>query len=271
MLLLARVLQAQGKEAEASELMEATVARAAQGGGRMNTLFAHANAARHALRQGQLADALRWAEGARTEEVRPFHSALSTSLTRIEILIRAGRARHRETASRLLGSLDRATERVNLRKHRIEILALEALLRSAEGDDDGAFAALGRSLALAARGRYVRAYLDLGADMQRLMARYPFPSEYDEYVSALREAFANEGLRPSGPIKQALPEPLSNRELDVLALMAERLSNKEIAGRLHVSLPTVKSHANRIYQKLHVHNRRGAVEKAVGLGLLPQV
>lgn len=237
----------------------------------MNTLFAHASAAQHALRQGRFADALRWAEGARTEEVRPFHSALSTSLIRIEILIRAGGARRRETASRLLASLDRATVRLNLRKHRVEILALEALLRSAEGDDDGAFAALGRSLALASKGRYVRAFLDLGADMQRLMARYPFPSEYGEYVTALREAFANDRLRRSAPIRQELPEPLSNREFDVLSLMGERLSNKEIAGRLHVSLPTVKSHANRIYQKLHVHNRREAVEKAVGLGLLPQV
>ena len=52
--------------------------------------------------------------------------------------------------------------------------------------------------------------------------------------------------------------------------MAERLSNKEIAGRLYVSLPTVKSHALKIYQKLHVNDRRGAVEKAVALGLLPE-
>ena len=71
-------------------------------------------------------------------------------------------------------------------------------------------------------------------------------------------------------MKQELPDPLSDRELEVLELMAERLSNKEVAGRLYVSVPTVKSHALKIYQKLHVNDRRGAVEKAVALGLLPE-
>ena len=106
--------------------------------------------------------------------------------------------------------------------------------------------------------------------MQRLMAHFPFPSEYGGYVTALREAFAEERNSSSGPVRQGLPDPLSNRELDVLVLMAERLSDKEIAGRLHVSLSTVKSHANKIYQKLHVRGRREAAEKARGLGILPQ-
>ena len=59
-------------------------------------------------------------------------------------------------------------------------------------------------------------------------------------------------------------------QIDVLQLMARRLSNKEIAGRLHVSLATVKSHALRIYQKLDVHGRRQAVERGVALGILAE-
>ena len=62
----------------------------------------------------------------------------------------------------------------------------------------------------------------------------------------------------------------SRRAVGAALPVAERLSNKEIAGRLYVSLRTVKSHALKIYQKLHVNGRRGAVEKAVALGLLPE-
>jgi LuxR family maltose regulon positive regulatory protein len=70
--------------------------------------------------------------------------------------------------------------------------------------------------------------------------------------------------------QSSLLAPLSKRELEILALLAQRLSNKEIAGQLHISSETVKRHANTIYEKLDVHSRREAVAKATGLGILPQ-
>ena len=67
----------------------------------------------------------------------------------------------------------------------------------------------------------------------------------------------------------ALIEPLSDRELEVLAWIAEGLTNPEIARQLVVSLPTVKSHARNLYGKLGVHNRKQAVQKAKEMGILP--
>jgi LuxR family maltose regulon positive regulatory protein len=67
----------------------------------------------------------------------------------------------------------------------------------------------------------------------------------------------------------SLVEPLSDREIEVLELLAEGLSNPEIAQRLFVSLPTVKSHTRNIYGKLGVHKRKDAVARARMLGILP--
>ncbi len=62
---------------------------------------------------------------------------------------------------------------------------------------------------------------------------------------------------------------LSKRELDVLALMAAGHSNSEIAGKLFISLNTVKSHSSRIFEKLEVSRRTQAVEKGRRLSLIP--
>jgi LuxR family maltose regulon positive regulatory protein len=72
---------------------------------------------------------------------------------------------------------------------------------------------------------------------------------------------------PEAADHKSLVEPLTNRELDVLELLAQRLSNKEIAAKLFISAETVKGHLQNIYQKLEVKKRREAVEKAKNIGI----
>ena len=68
--------------------------------------------------------------------------------------------------------------------------------------------------------------------------------------------------------RQPLAEPLSEREVEVLQLLAEQLTNRQIGRRLFISLPTVKSHTSSIYGKLAVHSREEAVARARALGIL---
>jgi LuxR family maltose regulon positive regulatory protein len=100
------------------------------------------------------------------------------------------------------------------------------------------------------------------------------------YVRRLLAAFPDAGPEQAVPPNAQTPEsrriepliePLSERELEVLALLAEGLTNREIASRLYLALNTVKAHTGSIYGKLGVHSRTQAVAKARTLGLLPSI
>jgi LuxR family maltose regulon positive regulatory protein len=148
----------------------------------------------------------------------------------------------------------------------IEILILKAMALQVQGKNDQALTLLERALTLAKPEGYVRIFLDEGAPMGKLLRQVVAQGIKWDYVSALLTTLENE-VKAEGT-HLSLVEPLSERELEVLRLLAAGLSNKEIAQTLFIAVGTVKQHLKSIYGKLQVHNRTEAASRARDLDLL---
>jgi LuxR family maltose regulon positive regulatory protein len=186
----------------------------------------------------------------------------------------------------LLGRLLEVVEATGSRGIAIEVLTVEALADAAQGDEARAMMALARALSLAEPEGYVRTFVDEGEPMAALLSKFlrarrteRLPSSQDgstEYVEALLAAcWGPSGSRlldtgaDSPHTAQPLPEPLSERELEVLQLVAAGKSNREISGQLFVTVDTVKKHLTHVFNKLGVGSRTQAVALARELGLIP--
>ena len=166
----------------------------------------------------------------------------------------------------------------------IEILGLQALALKAQGRLGEATAVLARALALARPEGHDRVFLDMGPPLGELLVQLTVQSTpaigpvARDYAGKLLEALRKDSLvqrsratgarpAPSTP-GEALPDPLTERELEVLGLLANGLTNREIARRLVVAPSTIKQHLRNIYGKLDVHSRTQAVARGRELGLL---
>jgi LuxR family transcriptional regulator, maltose regulon positive regulatory protein len=166
----------------------------------------------------------------------------------------------------LLERLLRAAEDGGRTGRVLEILLLQALAHQARGDVPAALVPLERALALAEPEGYVRLLVDEGAPVAALLQVAAKRGIGSDYVGLLLTAF--DGAERTTPTQQALIEPLSERELDVLRLLGSDLGGPDIARELVVSLNTVRTHTKNIYAKLGVNSRRAAVRRAEELHLL---
>jgi LuxR family maltose regulon positive regulatory protein len=154
----------------------------------------------------------------------------------------------------------------------LKVLVLEALALQAQGEQDQAVYQLLDALALAEPGGFLRLFVDEGAPLAHLLAKAAALGRMPDYVGKLLEVFEAEhqqrAVTSSRLPVQPLYEPLSPRELEVLQLMAQGLSNQEISERLVIAVSTVKGHNQRIFGKLLVERRTEAVARARELDLL---
>jgi LuxR family maltose regulon positive regulatory protein len=170
-------------------------------------------------------------------------------------------------AAFLAGQLD-AARRCGRAALALEVLILQALAFQLDRRMDSALASLSQALALAEPEGYVRLFLEPGPAIAPLLRLAAGRGPARAYVACLLEALAVEGEGAPPAPAQSLPEALSARELEVLRLLAEGLSNRQIAARLHLSANTVRIHASRIYAKLGTGSRAQAAARARALGLL---
>jgi len=157
----------------------------------------------------------------------------------------------------------------------IEILILHALAHQMQEDIPAALPSLERALKLAEPEGYMRIFLAEGSSMAELIREAYIRGILPNYTRKLLSAFEmedqglDEETPPSAtPVSSPLIEPLSQRELDILRLFKTELSGPEIAQELVIALSTVRTHTKSIYNKLNVNSRRGAVKRALELGLI---
>jgi LuxR family maltose regulon positive regulatory protein len=177
-------------------------------------------------------------------------------------------------ALRLLAQLH-ATARTPARA--IEILALQALALHAEGQKEEAASTLAEALALAEPEGYVRTFVDESPPMAEILSGvletqrrghlYSTGRVPSHYLRKLLTALEQDSAPAASPTA-GLPEPVSERELEMLALIAAGKSNRQIASELFVSVGTVKTHLNNLYRKLGTHSRTQAVARARELNLI---
>ena len=265
---LARVRQAQGDASAALAALQKAHQLARD---HDVTPFVRArNAAYHvqiALAQDDVAMAMHWAEQV-TEDADAFPVYSFLCLTPVRLLLAQN---EKAAAARQLEALYEMAVGAGWQFGVVEVRVLQAL---AAPTPTTALSFLADALTLAQPEGYVRTFVDKGEPMAALLREAASQGIATDYVDKLLAAFGvweygGMGVLPPLPHTQPLIEPLSDRELEVLQLLADGQTNHEIAQALCVSINTVKTHLKNIYGKLGVHNRREAAAKARELDLLP--
>jgi LuxR family maltose regulon positive regulatory protein len=237
--------------------------------------------ARALIARGDLEDASRWAEARlrmrQSGDVGPTPPlAFMNDLEDLSIA-RIFLARGDTAASiAILEPVRARSEETEQWRNLMEARMLLALAYAQNGKTDAALCELDAALAIAAPEGFVRIFLDEGAAMADLLERYlacqPSPASTDAWLMSPTREHARRLLAAFGravePAPGALAEALSAREVDVLRLLAQGLSNEAIASDLVLALSTVKWHVAHIYRKLGVRGRVRAVARARELRLI---
>jgi LuxR family maltose regulon positive regulatory protein len=276
-------MDATGDEAGAVDAMRAAIETANQ----VSASYAASMAARQVrlwLAHENTTRALAWAEASdlHSDDAIDFDDVPKyESLARVYIAQGQDDPDRLNQAAHLLENLRAVVERAGAAYFTVRILVLQAAAL-ASSRADRAQTALARAVDLAAPQGYIRVFLDetdtighqlLSVLSRRQLAQQPAskdtpPAYGDTLQSALQVALSRPSRQVAGHQPSAWVEPLSEREREVLQLVAEGLSNREIAQTLVIAVNTVKNHLKNIYGKLAVHTRTQAVNRARTLDLL---
>jgi len=241
--------------------------------------------ARLSVLRGDVRSAVEWGLSVNESpvEAEVFSWLEAPSITQARVLIADGSRQSLLNATELLQSIRDLCEACQFRCQIIEVAVLQSIALDKLGRSDEALTALEEVITLAGPLGWIRPFIEAGPLMAGLLKRLHKQNVAVEYIEKILAACRDDeqflvkraaeqpmGSPPhplrSSSFSQPMIEPLTQREIDVLELLFERLQNKEMAEKLFISNDTIKWHLKNIYQKLGVNNRRQAVERAKNLG-----
>jgi LuxR family maltose regulon positive regulatory protein len=233
--------------------------------------------ARLLLLRGDVESALRLVDELKNQRSeQPLAWVEEPYVTKARVLLASGALENVSEALILLDGLALIAERTQNLRFRLEVLTLQALAFHRHSKNDEALVKLQQATELARPGDFVRLFIDLGPDLREMLERSADRRMVARSLRALLEAIPElQADRPMNELqlsqrqpKDALVEPITRRELEILGLLREPISIKQVARKLDISPLTVKRHSINIYSKLGVNSRWDAVAKAVELGIL---
>jgi LuxR family maltose regulon positive regulatory protein len=229
-----------------------------------------AHQARIYIVRGRLTDAREWVRASGADQQRGSYLDEFNQLTYVRLLLaehreQAGRAKLDEAEARL-ADIARSAEDGGRGASLLDVHLLRALVREAGADRATALSEFATALRLGVPVGFIRLFLDEGRPLVQLLLAAERHPTAGEHARTLRHATYRPGPSPD-PTREGV-DALSDRELEVLRLLATTLSGPDIARELYVSVNTLRTHTKHIFTKLDVNTRRAAVERARELGRL---
>ncbi len=270
LLYLAQIYQSQGEPGRADTCLDDAEQLIAHTGSERLERDVQAARARLALARGQVLYAYQVIGPMRDLTLPPEQMVnfLFPGLTIARVLLAYNTRDRVRQAQQLTERLLAAAQRIHYVGREVELLVLQAEIRHALDDEAGAFESLERALEIAEPHGATRPFVNAEGCIPDLLRRIPARGVAVRFTQHILQLIASSHLHARSAGAAQLVEPLTNRELDVLELVAKRWTNKEIAAALVISPMTVQRHLTNIFQKLAAENRRDAVDKANALGLL---
>lgn len=219
------------------------------------------------LRQNNITKACRWLSSYEPPPPHVMHRFYNPEFTAVKIMLLLNTRESRDKARKLLSEMHKNLSRVNHKRMLIDTLALLAILDFRDGNESAAIDGLSQAILIGQPSHLIRPFTDIGTELIPILNRLDIAKDSLEYIGEIVASMQSPGEKRASSAPQSL-DILSQRELDIMRLLAQDFSNKDIAKKLFISTGTVKRHAHNIYGKLAVNGRREAVSKATGLGIL---
>ena len=225
------------------------------------------------LQHGDRVEARRWAESfyapVAEQAIVWYHIP---HIYKIKILMDMGVPEANPAVDQLLDEIQELAERTHNNFTLVRVLSMRAVWLARQGQSAAAQQTLLRALHLGRPGGFIHTFVIRGPEMLKLLQavspRLKSETDLGEYIDTIITAFSLP-VNPMPPNLREIKTLLTERELEVLELLAERLSIQEISAQLFISSSTVQQHTHHIYRKLNAANKRQAVARAIELGILP--